>query len=93
VSGVALVSPGLDYHGLETLPALARQPARPLFVAAARGDGYSAHSARVLAESHPQAELVMVDGSEAHGVSLLAEHPATEKALLAWIAARLKLPS
>ena len=83
---VVALSPGLDYHGLATLPAVRAMKDRPVLLIASRDDKYSTHSTRVLgAEAAQGSKADVIEGSDAHGVAILAEHPETMKLLVDWV--------
>lgn len=71
-----LLSPGLDYRGLVTSPGLRNLAAhQKVWIVAAKGDEYSAESARTLAAIKPElATSTIYEGSE-HGTSLFAKQP------------------
>src|SRR5690606_17535870 len=48
LAAAVLVSPGLEYHGIATAPALDRLGAKPLLLITAEQDSYSAMSATAL---------------------------------------------
>lgn len=82
VDAVAMLSPGVDYRGVRTEDA-AQRFAGALFLAAARGDVFSAQSAQVLAGQSGNETLVLVEG-EAHGTELLRVADVQSK-LVEWL--------
>jgi len=76
IAAIGLLSPGFDYFRVQIDQEMMRRyGARPAFLAAAEGDGYSAETVRSLAEAAlGKAELLLYPGS-AHGTDLLEEHP------------------
>lgn len=74
VDGLALLSPGLDYRGLETRASAAGYE-EPLYMAASEGDDYAHESVRELANETASDEVTVdvVDGT-AHGTQLLDGH-------------------
>ncbi|GMV42707.1 MAG: hypothetical protein AMXMBFR64_44230 [Myxococcales bacterium] len=88
VKALAILSPGLSYHGLEALPAMERLGSRSVLLLAGAEDKYAAHSARVLAAAAPGTELRVVDGASAHGAWLLA----SPDELVAWLRQALGAP-
>lgn len=83
VEAAAMLSPGLDYRGVRAEDAVERYEGA-LFLAAARGDLYSAQSSQVLAGEAEAEELVLVEG-EAHGTALLRAGDVQQR-LVAWLA-------
>jgi acetyl esterase/lipase len=75
IAAIGLLSPGFDYFRVQIDQEMMRQyGARPAFLAAAEGDGYSAETVRSLAQAaQGKAELVLYPGS-AHGTDLLQAH-------------------
>jgi alpha-beta hydrolase superfamily lysophospholipase len=89
VKGVVLLSPGLDYHGVETEPAMKEYAGRPALVAASSEDRYSAESCETLADlGGDAAELKIFDGA-GHGTDMLDAEPDFEAEVAGWFAARL----
>ncbi len=89
VCGVVLVSPGLEYHGVETEHAIVAYGKRPSLLLVTEGDAYSATScARLKATAPGQCELRQYPGS-AHGNDLLDESEAANDQVLAWLAETL----
>jgi alpha-beta hydrolase superfamily lysophospholipase len=85
VAGVALLSPGLDYHGVKSEPPLAKLSSLSLLLAAGQGDKYSADSVARLAKLHPAAKAtVLTFATDAHGTDLFAKTDLRRK-LLAWL--------
>ena len=84
VKAVALLSPGLDYHGITTTDAAAAYGKRPVLIAVSKGDGYAALSWQKLTEKiGPSAELKMYEGAE-HGTRIFAEQKDFGRLLLDW---------
>jgi hypothetical protein len=85
---VALLSPTLDYRGLRAGEALERYGARPVFIAASRGDTASAADSQNLdrAAKGPKA-LRLYEGS-ANGTALLGAQPALIAELVNWVRAQ-----
>lgn len=74
---VVLLSPGLDYRGVKTEPAIVGlTPDSLLLIIAAQDDEYASESSKILKDRRPSIELSIVDGS-AHGTDLFDEHPET----------------
>lgn len=87
VRTVVLLSPGLNYRSLETLPYLKDYDRRALFIVASEGDVYSANSSKRLREEAKLADpckLKIYTGS-AHGTDLLDEHRGLGSIIVAWL--------
>ncbi len=69
IRGVAMLSPGTSYRGLDTVAALARYGTRPLLLISSRDDTRSADAVQKLATTHGSAEQTIFDGG-GHGVSV-----------------------
>ncbi len=96
IDALALLSPGLDYHGLETAEPMRRYLAthRPLLMFAAEGDDESAAAVQALAPGNlPDVEAEVFAGTTAHGVSLCNLAPARWARLDAWIRRALGVPA
>ncbi len=85
VAAIALLSPGLAYHGVTTDDAVP-SIGEPALIIAAEGDTYSAESSRTLAGLGAGAAIeLLVLGGEAHGTNLLREQPGLQHRILDWI--------
>lgn len=74
ITRIVMLSPGLDYRGVQTEPAIAALlPDASILIVAARGDEYAATSSETLKHLQPQAALSILDGS-AHGTDLFDDH-------------------
>ncbi|MBI2955950.1 MAG: dienelactone hydrolase family protein [Acidobacteria bacterium] len=84
-----LLSPGQNYRGVASEPALRDYGVRPLLLLAAEEDVSSAPAVRRLAEAaRGEAEVKLYPGA-AHGTELLAGHPASADEILAFLKAHL----
>lgn len=83
VAGVAALSPGLDFRGVSTEPAVAALKL-PLFLAACDGDTYSFDSLEKLAAGHSGVTLYRGQGSY-HGTELLGAADGLDAQLLEWL--------
>ncbi len=100
VVGLAMISPGVAYHGLDALgpmrayAVLPTVPTRTAWMMAAAGDVESARDLGTLATEAPgmRVERSVVPGSDAHGVALLNAAPARWGALEAYIRGVLRAP-
>ena len=74
VRTAVLLSPGLDYRGLQPLTATGAWGNRPVLIAAAQNDAYSFDSSKQLAAALPKADLATLSG-DAHGTNLFLADP------------------
>ena len=86
VAAAVLLSPGLDYRGVDTKRALDRYMPRPLLLMASEGDAYAAQSCSTLAAAAHEAfvELRLYPGS-AHGTDMLDVSDAAAPQIIQWI--------
>lgn len=83
--GLVMLSPGLDYEGIETLDLIKGYDKRPVLILVCRGDAYAAGSAAQLkAASEGFCELRQYDGT-AHGIDILAAQPHSVDQALLWL--------
>ena len=85
VAGVALLSPGLDYHGVKTEPALKAYGKRPLFLAASDEDAYAASSVRQLDSQAAGPHQMLILKNQGHGTEMLGKKNELEEALMQWL--------
>jgi len=86
VKAVALLSPGMDYKGITISDAAVSYGNRPALIVAAEKDGYSALSARKLADKMgAPAALKIYEGKE-HGTRLFEEQKDFGQFLFDWTA-------
>jgi dienelactone hydrolase len=92
VAAAVLLSPGLEYRGVETQRALQRYVPRPLLLMASEGDAYAAQTCTTLAGEADETfvELRMFPGS-AHGTDLLAVSDAAAPQIMQWLELTLGL--
>ncbi len=82
---LVMVSPGLDYQGINAEEAIVEYGNRPSLFVTARGDSYSATSAQELKRIAPgQAEVREYRGT-AHGTDLLDTSPQAIQQVLLWL--------
>lgn len=84
IASIALLSPGLDYRGLRTEPAIKRYGARPALLIASRRDPYAARSIRHMAGIGPGTREVRISDAVAHGTVLISHDPSIAAALVDW---------
>ena len=90
ISGVALLSPGLDYRGVKTENAVREYAARPLFIAASQEDGYAAQSSQKLATLAQGPHTLLILENQGHGTQMLGKDNGLEDALFQWFAEVVK---
>ncbi len=85
IRGAALLSPGLDYHGVTTPDAVKAYGKRPLFLAASSEDAYAYESVQELSKlAAGPVRLLLLDG-QGHGTQMLGKGNGLEEALLTWL--------
>lgn len=85
IPAAVLLSPGLNYKGIEIEATLNAFGNRPLLILAGEADAYSAESSDALAESaEGQCELRKYD-SGAHGTELFDAHGQAANQILLWL--------
>lgn len=89
VCAVALLSPGLNYHGVETAAAMAKYRGRPAYLVASEEDKYSADSVGKLHEIDAGAVLKIFEAA-GHGTKIFAAEPSFEDELVTWLGAQVK---
>ena len=100
VVGLAMISPGVAYHGLDALgpmrayAVLPTTPARTAWLLAGERDGESAAAVASLATEATgiPVERAVVPASDAHGVSLLNADPTRWDALERYVRTVLRMP-
>ncbi len=100
VVGLAMISPGIEYHGLDALApmrayaVLPTAPARTAWIIAGEGDVESAAAVAKLATEATgiAVERAVVPASNAHGVSLLNADPTRWDALERYVRTVLRMP-
>lgn len=86
ISGVALLSPGLDYRGVKTEEAVREYAARSLFIAASQEDSYAAQSSQKLAALAQGPHTLLILKNQGHGTQMLGKENGLEEALFQWFA-------
>lgn len=90
LAGVALLSPGEDYHGLKIADA-AKQYHGPLLLLSAEGDTITGRGPQIIKESTSVSAGMGVDG-DAHGTQMLKEHEQALQFLVNFLRSDLKTP-
>ncbi len=83
VPALVLLSPGIDYAGIQSGPAYYAYRGRPVFIAASPNDTYAYSSVHQLAALNSSPSQVVVDGKNGHGVNMFDEE--FTKKLLDWM--------
>jgi len=87
VQALVLVSPGLEYQGVQTEEAIRRLRTCPVLLLAAERDAYGAASAETLKAAAPRfSELHHYRGT-AHGADLFAANPDAIEQVVQWLSA------
>ncbi|MCD6283372.1 alpha/beta fold hydrolase [bacterium] len=87
VRTVVMLSPGLNYRSLKTLPYVETYDKRALFMVVAEGDAYSYESCRKIKEAARLAsplKLKVYKGGD-HGTALLRTHEGLDEIIIAWL--------
>lgn len=88
-ASIFLLSPGLDYHGIKTLPLAPRLTTTALFVVASKDDVRSGGAADVMARQIYDAATVPKEieiyKTGGHGTDIFYAHPELVDALIQWI--------
>lgn len=89
IAAVVLLSPGLEYRGLKTEPAMEQYRGRPIYLTAAKDDTRSAKAVAVLAEKGRvgNAQLVTqkIHPGNKHGTSLFDDYPGFREEVVRWV--------
>ncbi len=90
IKTVVLLSPGLNYAGVETEPALSSFGDRPLLIVASQEYTYSADSSVVLEEAAiGESQLILYDGA-GHGTNMFEAEPDLSVQIIDWLDAHLE---
>jgi dienelactone hydrolase len=85
--GLVLLSPGMNYRGIQPLT-LARDIRRiPVLIVSANGDGQSFSGSQALSNA-TNGELIEFDGSD-HGTDLFNAHPGLTMEIIQWLRSRI----
>ena len=84
VQSIALLSPGLDYRGLRTEPAMKKFGVRGALLVSSTKDPYAWRSVKTLAAIGPGVREVRLTDALAHGTVLLQRDPDLIGALVDW---------
>lgn len=88
-TSVFLLSPGIDYRGIKTLPRAARLTATALFIAASKDDARSGGDADIMARQIYDAAAVPKEieifETGGHGTDMFRAHPELMDVLIRWM--------
>jgi pimeloyl-ACP methyl ester carboxylesterase len=84
VPALILLSPGIEYAGIQTPAAFYAYRGRPVFIAASPHDAYAYSSAHRLADLTPGPACRLAEGKDGHGVNMFKD-PGFTKELLDWM--------
>lgn len=90
VKTVVLLSPGLDYSGVETITAVHSFGPRPILFAASQDDPYAADSAISLENDAAGETGLIIYESAGHGLNMLMNEPGLSQQIIAWLDNNLK---
>jgi alpha-beta hydrolase superfamily lysophospholipase len=90
VRAVALLSPGLDYHGIATEEAMVAYGERPVLIVASEDDAYAAESAHRLAELAQGSQALTLYPRAGHGTAMLGSQPDLPSLILGWLGRQLR---
>jgi pimeloyl-ACP methyl ester carboxylesterase len=86
---VVLLSPGLEYARVTTLPALAAYGDRPILIVASEEDRYAAESSRNLDSVASGEHQLHMYNNAGHGTDMFASEPELGNLILGWLLAQL----
>jgi len=85
VSMVVALSPGMDYHGVAPRDAASKIKGKPVYLAATKGDKYSADSVNTLLQSmDPSTTMKIIDNRNEHGTNMF-QIPFFQEELIKWM--------
>jgi len=83
-----LLSPGLDFRGVSTVPAISKM-VRPVLLVASEDDQYSAESVRRLNQLAPGPKVLKIYSRAGHGTRIFGAGVGLEKEILVFLKAHL----
>ncbi len=90
VKALALLSPGLGYHDIDTLRPMKRYGRRPVFIAASEEDTYSLESAKRLDNIASGDKKFEIYRGAGHGAKMFPNAPMLPAHIADWLSAHLK---
>ena len=85
VKGVALLSPGLDYHGVKIDVATLNYGQRSILLAASEDDKYSADTVRELSSKLVGKKKLVMYKAAGHGTDMFVNEPKLENEIIEWL--------
>ena len=85
IQAVVMISPGLEYNGVETERAITRLVDCPALLIASEGDAYSALSVSALKQNAPVFTELRTWSGASHGVDIFASHLESMQVILQWL--------
>ena len=85
IAALIMISPGLDYHGIQTLTPITQLKEQPLLLMTGEQDSYAAASALTLHEKAPNFAELRTYATSAHGTDLLAAKPDALQQIILWL--------
>ncbi len=85
IAALIMISPGLDYHGIQTQTQITQLKEQPLLLMTGEQDSYAAASALTLHEKAPNFAELRTYASSAHGTDLLAAKPDALQQIILWL--------
>ena len=89
IKAIALLSPGEDYRGVLTIPAMKEYGHRPCLIIAAEDDNYSMVSSKKLAETAGEGTDLHLYTSGGHGTHLFESHADLSEILIQYFQSKL----
>jgi alpha-beta hydrolase superfamily lysophospholipase len=89
ITGVVLLSPGLNYQGVVTDQAMLAYAGRPALIVASAEDSYSVNSSRTLQQLGGEAVELQLYRDAGHGTDMMAAQPELADLIIAWLKERL----
>lgn len=89
-AATVLLSPGLDYHGLTTAPAIPRLGARPMLILASENDNNNpADSVMLDSLATSSDRQLVISPAAGHGTQMFGAQPALAARIVEWLVARV----
>jgi len=85
VKALVLLSPGLNYYGVQTEDPIAKYGKRPVLIVVSRDDSYAAASSQKLSELAQGAVQLQLYEHAGHGTEMLERQPELGALILSWL--------
>lgn len=85
VKGVVLLTPGINYLGVESEPALRKYSGRPLLIAASKDEPGAEKVAQWLYDSAGEPKKLILNDQGGHGSEMLEFNPQLQKDIIEWM--------